>query len=79
MCIQINYTILQPFAKNGTLLKFQKKFISFLIVKIIPKVLRTYNTVEDTILYYALYLQPSKKYGNIVSIKIFCFCHAVYF
>ena len=38
-------------------------------MKIIPKVLQTYKTVKNTILLYASYLQPLKKYGTIVSIK----------
>ena len=59
------YKILQPLARNGLLLKFQKTFISSLFAKIILKVLKTYNTMENTILYYALYLEPLKKYGTI--------------
>ena len=60
MCIKTNYKVLQPFARNGTLLKLQKMFISSLFAKIISKVLQNYNTVENTILHYVLYLKPLK-------------------
>ena len=68
-CIKTNYKILQPFARNGTLLKLQKTFRRSHFAKIIPKFLKTYNTVDNTILYYVLYLQRLKKYETIFSIK----------
>ena len=51
-CIETNYK---------KLLKLQKTFISSLFAKMIPKIIKTYNAVENSILYYALYLQPLKK------------------
>ena len=44
-------------------------FIFSIFAKIIPKVLKAYNTVENTILHYELYLQPLKKSETIFLIK----------
>ena len=67
------HKILQLFASNATLQKESWCLgvlkVFEILSKMIPKVLQTYNTLENTILHYALYLQSFKKYATIVSTK----------
>ena len=45
---------------------------------IIPKVLKTYSTVENTFLLYALCSLPLKKYETIFSIKNLSFPYSLF-
>ena len=56
----------------------KKMFINSLLAKISPEVLKTYNTVENTILHYASYLQPLNEYRTICLTENLCFFATVY-